>query len=63
MCIRDRVKHASAYTRVETRIREACAGLRLDVRDYFASRVVGGDGNHEFFVWAQGPAPTPGEAR
>ncbi|HEY9237759.1 MAG TPA: SAM-dependent methyltransferase, partial [Burkholderiaceae bacterium] len=46
------VKHASAYPRVEKRIRDACAALRLDVRDYFASAVSGGDGNHEFFVWA-----------
>lgn len=47
------VKDASAYPRVEKRIREACAALQLTVRDYFASTVVGGDGNREFFVWAQ----------
>ncbi len=46
------VKHASAYPRVEARIRDACAALRLSVRDYFASSVTGGDGNREFFVWA-----------
>ena len=49
------VKPASAeasYARVETRIRDACAALRLTVRDYFASAVTGGDGNREFFVWA-----------
>ncbi|MEP7294841.1 MAG: TlyA family RNA methyltransferase [Burkholderiales bacterium] len=53
------VKHASAYPRVETRIRDACAALNLKVRDYFASTVTGGDGNREFFVWAttQGEAP------
>ena len=53
------VKHASAYPRVETRIRDACAALHLNVRDYFASTVTGGDGNREFFVWAttQGEAP------
>jgi len=49
------VKHASAYARVETRIREACAALHLQVRDYFDSTVVGGDGNREFFVWASAP--------
>jgi 23S rRNA (cytidine1920-2'-O)/16S rRNA (cytidine1409-2'-O)-methyltransferase len=46
------VKHASAYPRVEKRIRDACAALGLTVRDYFASPVTGGDGNREFFVWA-----------
>jgi 23S rRNA (cytidine1920-2'-O)/16S rRNA (cytidine1409-2'-O)-methyltransferase len=56
------VKDASAYPRVETRIREACAALHLNVRDYFASVVTGGDGNHEFFVWASAPASTQGEA-
>jgi 23S rRNA (cytidine1920-2'-O)/16S rRNA (cytidine1409-2'-O)-methyltransferase len=50
------VKHASAYPRVETRIREACRALQLEVRDYFDSTVVGGDGNREFFVWASAPA-------
>ena len=47
------VKHASAYARVEQRIREACAELDLAVRDYFASALAGGDGNREFFAWAQ----------
>ncbi|MEP7101113.1 MAG: TlyA family RNA methyltransferase [Burkholderiales bacterium] len=46
------VKDAASYPRVEQRIREACAGLRLTVRDYFASAIEGGDGNREFFVWA-----------
>jgi 23S rRNA (cytidine1920-2'-O)/16S rRNA (cytidine1409-2'-O)-methyltransferase len=50
------VKHASAYPRVETRIRDACKALQLQVRDYFDSTVVGGDGNREFFVWATAPA-------
>ena len=44
------VKDAAAYPRVETRIREACAALQLQVRDYFASAIAGGDGNREFFV-------------
>ena len=47
------VKHTSAYARVEQRIREACAELDLAVRDYFASALAGGDGNREFFAWAQ----------
>jgi 23S rRNA (cytidine1920-2'-O)/16S rRNA (cytidine1409-2'-O)-methyltransferase len=52
------VKHASAYPRVETRIRDACTALGLTVRDYFDSAVTGGDGNREFFVWAC-PAAAP----
>ena len=56
------VKSAASYPVVETRIREACAALHLNVRSYFASIVTGGDGNHEFFVWASAPAPTRGEA-
>jgi 23S rRNA (cytidine1920-2'-O)/16S rRNA (cytidine1409-2'-O)-methyltransferase len=47
------VKHQSAYPRVEQRIREACAAVSLEVRSYFASPITGGDGNREFFVWAQ----------
>ena len=54
------VKHASAYPRVEARIRDASAALGLEVRDYFASTVTGGDGNREFFVWAT--LPHRGEA-
>jgi len=50
------VKDAASYPRVEQRIREACAELKLTVRDYFASAIEGGDGNKEFFVWATPPA-------
>ena len=46
------VKDAASYPRVEQRIREACVGVGLAVRDYFASAIDGGDGNKEFFVWA-----------
>ncbi len=46
------VKSAASYPVVEARIREACAALHLDVRDYFASIVTGADGNREFIVWA-----------
>jgi 23S rRNA (cytidine1920-2'-O)/16S rRNA (cytidine1409-2'-O)-methyltransferase len=38
---------------VEQRIRETCAGLGLKVLDYFASNLMGGDGNREFFVLAE----------
>jgi 23S rRNA (cytidine1920-2'-O)/16S rRNA (cytidine1409-2'-O)-methyltransferase len=47
------VSDPSAYARVEQRIRSACAVAGLAVRDYFESSIEGGDGNREFFVWAQ----------
>jgi 23S rRNA (cytidine1920-2'-O)/16S rRNA (cytidine1409-2'-O)-methyltransferase len=47
------VKSEAAYPRVEQRIREACAALSLNVVDYFASPIEGGDGNREFFVHAK----------
>jgi 23S rRNA (cytidine1920-2'-O)/16S rRNA (cytidine1409-2'-O)-methyltransferase len=47
------VKDAASHARVEQRIREACAAQRLAIRDYFASPIDGGDGNREFFVWAE----------
>ncbi|WP_372526240.1 TlyA family RNA methyltransferase [Piscinibacter sp.] len=47
------VKDDASYPVVEQRIRDACAANALSVRDYFASPIEGGDGNREFFVWAQ----------
>ena len=47
------VRDAAAYTRVEQRIRAACAECALDVVDWFASPIRGGDGNNEFFVRAR----------
>ena len=47
------VKDDAALAQVETRLRDACAALSLAVRDYFQSSITGGDGNREFFVWAQ----------
>ncbi|TMH11608.1 MAG: TlyA family RNA methyltransferase [Betaproteobacteria bacterium] len=47
------VKDAASYVVVEQRIRDACVSLGLGVRDYFPSSIDGGDGNREFFVWAQ----------
>ena len=46
------VKHASAYARVEQRLRQACADNGLTVLDWFESAVAGGDGNREFFIHA-----------
>lgn len=45
----------AAHSRVEQRIRDAVAASGLMLRDYFTSPVAGGDGNTEFFVWAQRP--------
>lgn len=51
------VKDASAYSRVETRVREACAACGLRVRDWLPSPITGGDGNREFFVLAGQATP------
>jgi 23S rRNA (cytidine1920-2'-O)/16S rRNA (cytidine1409-2'-O)-methyltransferase len=47
------VTDPAAHARVEQRIRDAVAAQGLSVRDYFPSPIAGGDGNREFFVWAQ----------
>jgi 23S rRNA (cytidine1920-2'-O)/16S rRNA (cytidine1409-2'-O)-methyltransferase len=56
------VKDTAAYGRVELRLREACAALKLNVTDWFASTIDGGDGNREFFIRAT-PAPVAAPAR
>jgi 23S rRNA (cytidine1920-2'-O)/16S rRNA (cytidine1409-2'-O)-methyltransferase len=45
------VGDAALYPQVEVRLREAAAGARLQVLDYFASPITGADGNREFFIW------------
>ena len=47
------VKDAAQFPLLEARAREACAALNWTVRDYFESPITGGDGNKEFFLWAQ----------
>lgn len=47
------VKDEADYPRLETRARLACTALGLKVHDYFDSPITGGDGNREFFLWAQ----------
>jgi 23S rRNA (cytidine1920-2'-O)/16S rRNA (cytidine1409-2'-O)-methyltransferase len=47
------VKDAAFYPMVEQRIREAAKAQGLQVLDYFASSIEGGDGNREFFVHAR----------
>ena len=58
--VRDAV---TAETRVEARLREACAWNGLAVHDWFASATPGGDGNREFFVRAEAAPPRPAEAQ
>lgn len=53
------VKDAAQYPRLEATVREACAAVQWGVRDYFASAVAGGDGNQEFFVWAESSRTSP----
>ena len=49
------VKSPAAYGHAEARLRKACAGHGLVVRDWFASAIDGGDGNREFFLRAALP--------
>jgi 23S rRNA (cytidine1920-2'-O)/16S rRNA (cytidine1409-2'-O)-methyltransferase len=46
------VKDAKHYDQVEQRIRTAYEDVGLQVKNYFESPIVGGDGNREFFVHA-----------
>jgi 23S rRNA (cytidine1920-2'-O)/16S rRNA (cytidine1409-2'-O)-methyltransferase len=47
------VKEEAFYAVVEKRIREAAKASGLQVLEYFASSIEGGDGNREFFVYAR----------
>ena len=47
------VRNAAAASQVERRVREACAGHGIAVRDWFPSPIAGGNGNREFFLWGQ----------
>ena len=53
------VKNPAAHAIVETRIWQACKGLGFKVHAYFESKVAGGDGNREFFVWASHSGNAP----
>ena len=53
------VRDAAQIARVESIFREACAGVQWTVLDYFASPITGGDGNPEFFVFAQAQTVEP----
>jgi 23S rRNA (cytidine1920-2'-O)/16S rRNA (cytidine1409-2'-O)-methyltransferase len=47
------VKDEASYVHVEARLREACAGLKLEVLGYWPSAIAGGDGNQEFWMGAR----------
>jgi len=47
------VRDTALYAVVEQRIRDCCASLGLEVRAWIDSPISGGDGNHEFFVFAR----------
>ena len=47
------VKDEASYVQVEARLREACAGLKLEVLGYWPSAIAGGDGNQEFWMGAR----------
>ena len=51
------VRDPAHFAEVETRIRTACRQQALHVRKYFQSPITGGNGNTEFFVWAQATTP------
>ena len=51
------VRDKALFQDVETRIRQACRQQSLQLRAYFQSPITGGNGNTEFFVWAQAVQP------
>lgn len=50
------VRDPSLFAVVEARIRSAAAAMGLEVLRWFPSPIAGGDGNHEFFLYARRPA-------
>ena len=50
------VRDESLYAEVEQRIRACYAELGLIVQGWYESPILGGDGNREFFVFAQKPS-------
>jgi 23S rRNA (cytidine1920-2'-O)/16S rRNA (cytidine1409-2'-O)-methyltransferase len=47
------VRDARLYRQVQERISALYQQLNCTVLDYFDSAITGGDGNREFFIWAQ----------
>ena len=52
------VRDERLYPQVEQLITTCCQTLGLTVCGYFDSPITGGDGNREFFIWAQLKAPS-----
>lgn len=50
------VKDPAQHARARDMVRRACTDLGWKVHKGFASPIAGGDGNLEFFIWAQSPA-------
>ena len=49
------VKDPAQHARARDMVRRACTDLGWKVHKGFASPIPGGDGNLEFFIWAQSP--------
>jgi 23S rRNA (cytidine1920-2'-O)/16S rRNA (cytidine1409-2'-O)-methyltransferase len=49
------VKDPAQHARARDLVRRACTDLGWKVHKGFASPIAGGDGNLEFFIWAQSP--------
>ncbi len=47
------IKDVNQYPLLETQARAAAAAQGWQVQGYFESAITGGDGNKEFFLWAQ----------
>jgi 23S rRNA (cytidine1920-2'-O)/16S rRNA (cytidine1409-2'-O)-methyltransferase len=52
-----KVKSPAAYGHVERRLRKTCAGLAIEVLDWFDSDTPGGEGAREFFLHAVRAGP------
>ncbi|MEY2620449.1 MAG: hypothetical protein RIT26_269 [Pseudomonadota bacterium] len=53
LCKGGLVKDPALYEVVRERITQACAGGGLRLLQWLDSPIAGGDGNHEFFIWAR----------
>ena len=56
------VREPELFAFVETRLRDSCVSLGLDVLYWMESAITGGDGNREFFIHAKKGHAVAGEA-
>lgn len=47
------VRDTELYQQVRQKIEACCLQHQLKIKDYFESPIKGGDGNREFFIWAE----------